>query len=337
MRSRFLPLLFLLGMSASLSIAQTVVPLWDGPAPEAFGGAPDDVPTLTTFLPANASAPTSAVVICPGGGYGMLAGDYEGANKARFFQQKGVAAFVLKYRLPTHGYRHPVPLLDVQRAIRLVRSHAADWKINPAKVGIMGFSAGGHLAATVDTHFDAGDPSAPDPIDRLSCRPDFALLAYPVISMKDGVTHPGSKLNLLGPNPDPALVQSLSNETQVTRKLRPQRWFMLLMMLRFPLKIADLCMPRSKRQACLPPFLNIRTAVTALGLGRIKRTLLPAGLTKPMTGSKGRASCLNRLQSAPILYSESLELIITCGGRRFVQVSDTLLNRVLNQFEVIQD
>jgi acetyl esterase/lipase len=132
-----------------------------------------------------------------------------------------VAAFVLRYRLPANGYRHPVPLLDVQRAVRLVRSHASGWKIDPARVAIMGFSAGGHLASTLDTHFDAGNAAAPDAVDRQSCRPDFAVLVYPVVSMKEGVTHQGSKENLLGPNPDPALVENLSNETQVTRETAP--------------------------------------------------------------------------------------------------------------------
>ena len=185
------------------------------------GTTPDDIPTLTAFLPENSAQPTSAIVICPGGGYAHLSLETEGTNEAAWFQQRGVAAFVLKYRLPVHGYRHPVPLLDAQRAIRLVRSHAADWHINLAKVGIMGFSAGGHLASTVDTHFDAGDASAADPVDGLGCRPDFAVLVYPVISMKDGVTHGGSKNNLLGPNPDPKLVEKLSNETQVTPQTPP--------------------------------------------------------------------------------------------------------------------
>jgi acetyl esterase/lipase len=195
--------------------------LWDGPAPQSHRTAPNDIPTLTVFLPEKAAQATSAIVICPGGGYAGLSFDTEGINEAKWFQEKGVAAFVLKYRLPVNGYRHPVPLLDAQRAIRLVRNHAADWNINPAKIGIMGFSAGGHLASTVDTHFDTGNASATDPVDRQSCRPDFAVLVYPVISMKDGITHPGSKLNLLGPNPDPALVASLSNETQVTPQTPP--------------------------------------------------------------------------------------------------------------------
>jgi len=206
---------------STAAVAQAVVPLWDGPAPQSHETTPNDIPTLTVFLPENSGQPTSAMVICPGGGYAGLALVHEGLNVAKYFQSHGVAAFILTYRLPTHGYRHPVPLLDAQRAIRLVRSHAADWKINPAKVGVMGFSAGGHLASTLDTHFDAGSPQAADPVDKQSCRPDFAVLVYPVISMKDGITHQGSKQNLLGPNPDPALVENLSNETQVAPQTPP--------------------------------------------------------------------------------------------------------------------
>jgi acetyl esterase/lipase len=208
-------------MAASAGYAQTIVPLWNGPAPQCHGDTPNDIPTLTVFLPAASSRPTPAIVICPGGAYRMLSMETEGVNEAVWFQQKGVAAFVLKYRLPINGYRHPVPMLDIQRAIRLVRSHAAEWRINPAKVGVMGFSAGGHVASTVETHFDAGDAQAADPVDKLSCRPDFAVLVYPVISMKDGIAHKGSKANLLGPNPDPALVENLSNETQVTPQTPP--------------------------------------------------------------------------------------------------------------------
>jgi acetyl esterase/lipase len=214
-------LIIVFTMVSPFASAETIVPLWDGPAPESHGSAPEDIPTLTVFLPKNATSATPAVIVFPGGGYEMLAFDYEGINEAEYFQSRGVAGFVLKYRLPKNGYRHPVPLLDAQRAVRLVRSHAADWKIDPAKVGIMGFSAGGHLASTLDTHFDAGIPQATDPVDKLSCRPDFAVLVYPVISMKDGITHEGSKHMLLGPNPDPALVSSLSNETQVTSQTPP--------------------------------------------------------------------------------------------------------------------
>jgi acetyl esterase/lipase len=218
---RLLLILLSLANTAVTTSAQTLVPLWNGPAPQSHGTSPNDIPTLTVFLPEKASQATSAIVICPGGGYEFLAFDHEGINEARWFQERGVAAFVLKYRLPINGYRHPVPMLDAQRAIRLVRSHAADWNINPAKVAIMGFSAGGHLASTVDTHFDAGNPSSTDPVDKLSCRPDFTVLVYPVITMKDGITHAGSKRELLGANPDPALVASLSNETQVTPQTPP--------------------------------------------------------------------------------------------------------------------
>jgi cytidylate kinase len=197
------------------------IPLWAGPAPHSHGSAPDDIPTLTLFLPKKSAAPTPAVIVCPGGGYEHLAGDYEGGHNARFFQEKGVAAFVLKYRLPIHGYRHPVPLLDAQRAIRLVRSRAAEWNIDPTKIGIMGFSAGGHLASTVITHFDSGNPQAAYSIDRVSSRPDFSILVYPVISMAEGITHSGSKANLLGPKPALALVASVSSELQVTPQTPP--------------------------------------------------------------------------------------------------------------------
>jgi len=221
MRFRFFYLLLLVAMNASTAIGDIVIPLWNGSAPQSHGNTPDDIPTLTVFLPAKSAQPTSAIVICPGGGYAMLAFGHEGINEGKYFQAHGVAAFVLKYRLPVHGYLHPVPLLDAQRAIRRVRSHAANWNINPEKIGVMGFSAGGHLASTLETHFDAGNASAVDPVDKVSCRPDFAVLVYPVISMKDGLTHQGSKLNLLGPNPDPALVANLSNETQVTPQTPP--------------------------------------------------------------------------------------------------------------------
>jgi acetyl esterase/lipase len=144
---------------------------------------------------------------------------HEGENEANWFKDHGIACFVLAYRMP-HG-RHQVPLSDAQRAMRYIRSQAAKFNVNPNKIGVMGFSAGGHLASTLDTHFDAGIPQATDPVDKLSCRPDFAVLVYPVISMKDGITHEGSKHMLLGPNPDPALVSSLSNETQVTSQTPP--------------------------------------------------------------------------------------------------------------------
>jgi acetyl esterase/lipase len=198
-----------------------VVPLWNGPAPHRLGSSDKDTPRLYTYLPEKTSRPTRAMIIAPGGGYAGLAFEHEGTNLAQWFQQRGIAAFILFYRLPADGYRHPVPLLDAQRAVRLVRSRAAEWNIDPARIAVMGFSAGGHLISTLETHFDAGDAKAADPVDRASCRPDYVVLGYPVVSLRDGVTHAGSKLNLLGPDPDPALVGNLSNETQVTPQTPP--------------------------------------------------------------------------------------------------------------------
>ena len=214
----FLATLSVLIVSAS---AQQVIPLWQGAAPLSKGTNATDIPDLTLFLPKKGSSPTPAIVICPGGGYGHLALTHEGTTVAQYFQTHGVAAFVLKYRLPKNGYLHPVPLTDVQRAIRLVRSHASEWHVDPTKVGVVGFSAGGHLASTVSTHFDHGNSQASDPVDRLCCRPDFALLVYPVISSDVQIAHRGSFANLLGPTPDPAILRTLSNETQVTADTPP--------------------------------------------------------------------------------------------------------------------
>jgi acetyl esterase/lipase len=194
-------------------------PLWPDGAPGALGAAEKDIPTLTPWLPDPANATGAAVVICPGGGYAGLA-NHEGADYARFLNEQGIAAFVLKYRLGSAGYRHPVMLNDAARAVRTVRARAAEWKINPERVGIMGSSAGGHLASTLLTHFDAGQPAAADPVERQSSRPDFGILCYPVITMGE-FTHQGSRNNLLGPNPAPDLVKLLSNELQVTPRTPP--------------------------------------------------------------------------------------------------------------------
>jgi acetyl esterase/lipase len=167
--------------------------------------------------PTNATG--AALVLCPGGGYAHLA-DHEGAVYARWLNESGITAFVLKYRLGSAGYRHPVMLQDAARAVRLVRAKAAEWHVDPHRVGIVGSSAGGHLAATLMTHFDAGQPGAADVIERESCRPDLGILCYPVITMgKD--THQGSKKNLLGTDPSPALVELLSKELQVTSTTPP--------------------------------------------------------------------------------------------------------------------
>lgn len=218
-------LLMPLTVSAQKPPVPPMTAIYDGAAPDAKGTQAKDAPHVYEYVPEKGAAPTSAIVICPGGGYAGLAMDHEGFNEANWFKAHGIAAFVLQYRLPAQGYRHPVPMHDGQRAIRWVRSHAAEFNIDPNKIGIMGFSAGGHEASTVATHFDAGNPQAPDPVDRVSSRPDFAILVYAVISMKQGITHQGSKDNLLGPNPDPALVANLSNETQVTKETPPMILF----------------------------------------------------------------------------------------------------------------
>ena len=198
--------------------------LWPDKAPLAVGASEADKPSLKVFPAPKAKASGAAVVICPGGGYGFLADDHEGKQVAEFFNSQGIQAFVLKYRIVTKDRPGPLgkaPMLDVQRAIRTVRSLAGQSDIDAKKVGVCGFSAGGHLASTAGTHFDEGDPNAKDPIDRLSCRPDFLVLGYPVVSMEDGVTHGGSKRNLLGAKPTPDDVKLFSNEKQVTAKCPP--------------------------------------------------------------------------------------------------------------------
>lgn len=194
--------------------------LWPGGAPGALGDAPDDQPSITIHLPPPGTANGTAVVVVPGGGYGHLAIDKEGHQVARWLNSLGVAAFVLKYRLGPK-YRHPAMLMDAQRAIRTVRARAAEWNVDPSRIGILGFSAGGHLASTAGTHFDPGKPGSSDPIETVSSRPDFMILIYPVITLRDEYTHQGSKRNLLGPEPDPRLVELLSNERQVTPETPP--------------------------------------------------------------------------------------------------------------------
>lgn len=195
--------------------------LWTEHAPEAKGDADNDIPWMTPYLPAPERATGAAIVVCPGGGYGGLAMDHEGKQVAEWLNGFGVAAFVLKYRHRGTGYGHPAPMLDVQRAIRLVRSRGTAWNVKPDRIGVLGFSAGGHLASTAATHFDDGDREAADPADRVSCRPDFAVLVYPVISFVEPYTHKGSRKNLLGEDPDPELVEKFSNERQVTPQTPP--------------------------------------------------------------------------------------------------------------------
>lgn len=211
----------MLAVGASHAAEPKVELLWPDGAPEAKGDEPNDKPTLTVYLPDKVKATGAAVCICPGGGYGNLAMDHEGHQIARWFNSMGVAGFIVDYRHRGKGYGHPAPLEDAQRAIRTVRARAGEWGVDPEKIGVMGFSAGGHLASTAGTHFDAGSVESDDPIQRVSCRPDFLILCYPVIMFDEEQTHRGSQRNLLGENPDPDLVRSLSNEKQVTPETPP--------------------------------------------------------------------------------------------------------------------
>lgn len=192
------------------------LPLWNGKAPIGDGRFEDADAWITVHRPARGNG--AVVVICPGGGYGVLVKEPEGHGIARWLNGHGITGIVLEYRLPAGRPR--VPLLDAQRAIRTVRANAKEWGCDPAKVGVMGFSAGGHLAATAGTHFDDGNPAAPDAVERFGCRPDFLVLIYPVITM-DETTHAGCRANLLGKQPSAELVETFSNERQVTARTSP--------------------------------------------------------------------------------------------------------------------
>jgi acetyl esterase/lipase len=193
--------------------------LWPNGAPGAQGSESIDQPTLYPFVVPAGRGVGTAVIVCPGGGYQHLSMEKEGSDIARWLNSLGVTAFVLQYRLGPK-YHHPIELGDAQRAIRTVRTKASDYRIDPSRIGIMGFSAGGHLASSAGTHFDAGDSAASDPIDRASSRPDFLILGYPVISFV-AYTHQGSKTALLGANPDPKLVDTMSSELAVTAQTPP--------------------------------------------------------------------------------------------------------------------
>jgi acetyl esterase/lipase len=188
--------------------------LWPEGAPGATGAGLVHEPTLTVYLPEAAKATGTAIVVCPGGGYGTLALDHEGEQIAQWLIGEGIAAFVLQYRHGPH-YGHPIPLTDAQRALRTVRAGADAWGVRPDRIGVLGFSAGGHLAGSAGILFEGPQPEAADPIDQVSARPDFMVLMYPVITMQDDFTHKGSRKNLLGPTPDPALVERYSLERQV--------------------------------------------------------------------------------------------------------------------------
>lgn len=205
----------------SKEAANTTVLLWPSGAPEARGEGPTHQPTLDVYCPEKASG--AAIVICPGGGYGGLAMDHEGKQVAQYYTSIGVTSFVLTYRHGGNGYHHPIPLNDAKRAIRWVRDHAEEYGIDPNRIGIAGFSAGGHLASSVATLFDKGNPDAQDKIDRASSRPDFLVLGYPVITLNDAFSHRGSRNNLLGPDKkdDDALADQLSSHKNVTTETPP--------------------------------------------------------------------------------------------------------------------
>ena len=199
--------------------------LWENSAPNALGTEEKDKPRITVCFPEKDAAIDMAVVVCPGGGYGGLAIDHEGWQIAEWYNSFGVTAIVVEYRHRGKGYGHPNPLLDVQRAVRTVRHNAKQWGIDPAKIGVMGFSAGGHLASTVGTHFtDAPafpENYKPDAIDTVDARPDFMILCYPVIQFNAKVTHRGSQINLIGENASEELIEYYSSEKQVTDRTPP--------------------------------------------------------------------------------------------------------------------
>lgn len=201
--------------------APAEIPLWPGGAPGAHGVTVDDIPSVTPYLPEPGKETGAAIVICPGGGYSGLSMDKEGRQYAQWLSGHGITAFVLRYRLGSHGYHHPIMLNDGARAIRYVRTNAAQWKVDPHRIGMMGSSAGGHLTATVMTHFDVGQPLSADPIEKVSSRPDFGILCYAVIPMAGPETHGGSRTNLLGANPSSELMELLSAERQVTADTPP--------------------------------------------------------------------------------------------------------------------
>lgn len=204
-------------VDATTQPSAAAIVLFPAGAPGALGDKDTDIPTLTPYLPEKPNG--TAVVICPGGGYGGLA-PHEGRDYALFLRDHGISGFVLKYRLGSKGYHHPAMLQDAARAVRYVRANAEKFNIKPNAIGIMGSSAGGHLASTLLTHFDAGQSDAADPIEKVSSRPDFGILCYAVITMGDN-THMGSRNNLLGKEPSPELIKELSNELQVTPQTPP--------------------------------------------------------------------------------------------------------------------
>jgi acetyl esterase/lipase len=205
-------------MNDKTNMGNSVFRLWSGDAPGNLGKDDKDIPTLTIYMPERVTG--AAVVVCPGGGYNILA-PHEAGDYARWLNEQGVMGLVLKYRLASDGYRYPAMFQDVTRAMRYVRYKADEWGIDADRIGIMGSSAGGHLAAWMLTHFDYGKPDADDPIERQNSRPDLGILCYPVISFLREIGHIGCRNNVLGDDPSPDMIQLLSNELQVTPETAP--------------------------------------------------------------------------------------------------------------------
>ena len=216
---RLFVLLFTLAAVLTSYGQEPAIKLWEPTAPNAVSTEAADIPTLTPFPAAKELATRAAVIVCPGGGYARLSDVKEGSDVARWLNSLGISSFVLKYRLGTR-YHQPNQLLDAARALRYVRANAKRWDIDQDKIGIIGFSAGGHLASTLGTNFDSGKPDSADPVERVSSRPDLMMLIYPVITMGE-FAHAGSKKNLLDENPSEELVKKYSNELQVTTNTPP--------------------------------------------------------------------------------------------------------------------
>ena len=216
----FILCLFITGLTGITEPEPEVIQLWNDGPPDANGTGDADQAYIMAYLPDADRATGAGIVVCPGGGYGHLALGHEGEDVAKWLNSIGIAAFVLKYR-HAPDYNHPTPLRDAQRAIRLVRAHAEEWHVERGKLGILGFSAGGHLAASTGIHFDWEDDLASDEIDKLSARPDFMVLAYPVISMSEDYMHRGSRNNLLGKDASEDMALMMSHEKQVTANTPP--------------------------------------------------------------------------------------------------------------------
>ncbi len=248
-------------------------PLWPNGAPGAFGDLPQDRPTLTHF-PATAPATGSSIIVFPGGGYGMLA-PHEGEVYAQWLASQGIDAWVLQYRLGAHEYRHPAMLHDAARAVRIVRHRARKSGLDPARIGVMGSSAGGHLVATIITKFDAGHAESADPIDRESSRPDLGILCYPVITMKSPHAHEGSRENLLGKSPTAALIELMSAEFHVRADTSPAFIWHTVADNAVPVENA-LIFAQALRRAGVPFALSLyETGVHGLGLGTAEQPAPP--------------------------------------------------------------